>query len=61
MAKAQTEVTVLPPEAFIAFAAVAMHALIPISEKRDAAFIARQSFDVAEAMRNEARKRGYLK
>lgn len=62
MAKAdKIEVTVFPPEAFVLFAAVAMHAHIASGKNWSAKSLALQSFDEAEAMRDEARKRGFIK
>jgi hypothetical protein len=50
----------LPPEAIVALAAVAMHAYIASGKSWSAESIALQSFDVAEKLIEEGKKRGHI-
>ena len=64
MAKAELEVTVIPPEAFILFAGVALHAQLSGPKTGDdlsPKLVVKHSFDIAEEVMREAVKRGYAK
>jgi hypothetical protein len=57
MAKSDLEIKVIPDEARILFAGIAMHAYIASGKSWSAESIALQSFDVAEKMIEEGKKR----